>query len=476
MEQQTKKESAAPPALSAAGSAALPAAENWRCAGPAGDNAAPPPPAVSAGQSAAQAAAAKARAAAAGGGAKGWLEARLPIFAFWRKHIAGFRVPYNLNYFWTFGGILTLVLVAQILTGLVVAMHYVPDIQGAFASRQAFARNVPFGWLFLPWHAVGASFFFIAAYIHLARGLYYGSHRAPRELVWLIGVAIYLTMMAIAFCGYVLVWGQMSASAATVMTGLLNAVPLIGGWLNETVLGGGSLGQPLLSRLYVGHFALPFMLLALVALHIIAVHCAGQNNPAGRPLKQGQTVPFIPYAGIKDLLAICVFLLFFCWFLFYMPDYLGHPDNFLPADPLKTSPDIMPEWYFLPFYAMLKAINFDLFGFIPSTLLGVIIALAAVLILFFVPWLDRSAEYSARFRPLYRPFYWLFIADVALLGWLGACPPEPAYIHAGQAATAYYFAFFLIIMPFLPRLERKWAKRSRGQPAAAPAEAGEGGA
>jgi len=239
-------------------------------------------------------------------------------------------------------------------------------------------------------------------------------------------------------------------------------VPLIGPWLKETLLGGAALGQPLLSRLYVLHFLLPFILLALVALHIAAVHYVGQNNPTGKPLAARRTVPFLPYAGIKDLLAICVFLLVFCWFLFYMPDYLGHTDNFIPADPMQTSPHIMPEWYFLPFYAILKAMNFDLFGIIPSTLFGIITSLAAVLVLFFVPWLDRSPVYSARFRPLYRIFFWLFIADVFVLGWLGSCPAEPVYIGAAQAATAYYFAFFLIIMPFLPRLEQKWHIYAKG--------------
>jgi len=392
-----------------------------------------------------------------------FIEARLPVCGFFRRHICAFRVPDNLNYFYTFGGILTLVLAAQIITGLVIAMHYLPDTEQAFASRQVLQRDVPFGWLFLPWHAVGASFFFIAAYIHLARGLYYGSHRAPRELVWLIGMAIYCIMMATAFCGYVLTWGLMSSSAAAVIVGLFKAVPFIGPWLGETLLGGYSIGQPLLSRFYVLHFLLPFILLAFVGLHIVAVHYVGQNNPTGRALPKQETVPFVPYALVKDCLAICVFLLFFCWFLFYMPDYLGQPDNFTPADTLKTAPHIAPEWYFLPFYAMLKAINFD-FGFISSTFGGALVMLAAIAVLFLVPWLDRSSIYSARYRPLYRPFYWLFIADVAALGWLGACPAEPLYIALAQAATAGYFAFFLLVMPFLPRLEKRLCRGAAGEP------------
>lgn len=381
-----------------------------------------------------------------------FIEARLPIFSFFSRHIMQFRVPKNLNYFYTFGGILTLALAAQIITGLVAAMHYIPDVEQAFASRQAFMRDTPFGWLFLPWHSVGASFFFIAAYIHMARGLYYGSHRAPRELVWVIGAAIYAVMMATAFFGYVLVWGMMSVSAARVVTGLFGAVPFIGSWLNETLLGDYAVGQPLLSRFYVLHFLCPFILLALVALHIAAVHSVGQNNPTGKPLPPQEHLPFAPYALVKDCLAICVFLLFFCWFLFYMPDYMGSPENYMPADMLKTAPHILPEWYFLPFYAMVKAIDFDCF-FISSTFGGVLTLFAAVSLLFFVPWLDRSPVYSARFRPLYRVFYWLFLADFVVLGWLGACPAEPFYIHAAQLATFGYFAFFLLVLPFLPRLE-----------------------
>ncbi|UXM94580.1 cytochrome b N-terminal domain-containing protein [Bartonella sp. HY329] len=383
-----------------------------------------------------------------------FLDERLPIMRMMHDLAVSFPVPRNLNYFYTFGGILSLMLVSQILTGIVMAMHYVPDVAIAFESRERFMRDGQFGWLFGPWHGVGASFFFIAAYIHLARGLYYGSHKRPREIVWILGVLIYFVMMATAFLGYVLVWGQMSVSAASVITNFFKAIPFIGDWLYETILGGYSLGQPTLNRFYALHYLFPFILLLLVGLHVWAIHVVGQNNPTGVEVqKPDETVPFTPFAMIKDIFAISVFLIFFAWFLFYMPDYLGHPDNFIEADPLKSSPHIQPEWYFLPFYAMLRAITFD-FGPINSTLGGVLVLFGSVGVLIFVPWLDRSKIRSCRYRPLFKLFFWLFIADVIMLGWLGTRSVEDVYILWAQIGTAYYFVFFLVIMPFLPRFEK----------------------
>lgn len=383
-----------------------------------------------------------------------WLDARLPIPRFIYGFGISFPVPRNLNYFYTFGGMLTLVLLSQVLTGVVMAMHYVPDVFLAFASRERFMRDGQFGWLFGPWHAVGASFFFIAAYIHLARGLYYGSHRNPRELTWIIGVLIYFVMMATAFLGYVLVWGMMSTSGAAVITGFFKAIPFGGAWLHETLLGGYSVGQPTLNRFYALHYLFPFILVFLVGLHIWAVHHVGQNNPAGIDVKTAKdTMPFTPYAVVKDLFAICIFLIFFSWFIFYMPDYMGHPDNYIMGDTMKTSSHVVPEWYFLPFYAMVRAINFD-FGPISSTFGGVLVLFLSVLVLLFVPWLDRSPVRSARYRPVYKWFFWLFLGDVVVLGWLGSRPIEPIYLTWSQIATAYYFIFFLIIMPFLPKFEK----------------------
>jgi len=388
-----------------------------------------------------------------------YMDQRLPVMRFVHDAILSFRVPRNLNYFYTFGGILTLMLLSQILTGLVLAMHYVPDVTLAFDSRERFMRDGQFGWLFGPWHAVGASFFFIAAYIHLARGLYYGSYKRPREIVWIIGILIYLVMMATAFFGYVLVWGQMSSSAASVLIGLARTLPLIGDGVAQLLLGGEGVGQPTLNRFYVLHYLLPFMLVVLVALHIWAVHQVGQNNPTGLEVSHvtSETVPFAPYALIKDLFSISVFCLFFAWFLFHMPDYMGHPDNFIAADLLKTSAHITPEWYFLPFYAMLRAIDFDL-GPLHSALAGVLVLVGSLVVLLFVPWLDRSTVRSARYRPIYRFFYWLLVVDVVALGWLGSRPlggrDGATYLLWSQIGTAYYFVFFLILMPLLPRFEK----------------------
>ncbi len=383
-----------------------------------------------------------------------WFDKRLPIMRFIYGFGVSFPVPRNLNYFYTFGGILTLMLLSQILTGIVMSMHYVPDVAIAFDSRERFMRDGQFGWLFEPWHAVGASFFFIAAYIHLARGLYYGSHKKPRELIWIIGVLIYIVMMASAFLGYVLVWGMMSTSAASVISGLFKAVPFIGPWLHETLLGGFNIGQPTLNRFYSLHYLFPFILLGLVGLHVWAVHQVGQNNPTGVEVQSAsETVPFTPFATVKDIFAISVFLIFFSWFLFYMPDYMGHPDNYIPGDTMSTSAHIVPEWYFLPFYAMLRAITFNI-GPISSTFAGVIVLVSSIVVLLFIPWLDRSKVKSARYRPLYKLFFWLFIADVVFLGWLGSQPISNATILSAQIATAYYFVFFLVIMPFLPKFER----------------------
>ena len=383
-----------------------------------------------------------------------WFDKRLPIMRFIYGFGVSFPVPRNLNYFYTFGGILTLMLLSQILTGIVMSMHYVPDVAIAFDSRERFMRDGQFGWLFEPWHAVGASFFFIAAYIHLARGLYYGSHKKPRELIWIIGVLIYIVMMASAFLGYVLVWGMMSTSAASVISGLFKAIPFIGPWLHETLLGGFNIGQPTLNRFYSLHYLFPFILLGLVGLHVWAVHQVGQNNPTGVEVQSAsETVPFTPFATVKDIFAISVFLIFFSWFLFYMPDYMGHPDNYIPGDTMSTSAHIVPEWYFLPFYAMLRAITFNI-GPISSTFAGVIVLVSSIVVLLFIPWLDRSKVKSARYRPLYKLFFWLFIADVVFLGWLGSQPISNATILSAQIATAYYFVFFLVIMPFLPKFER----------------------
>ncbi|WP_142416393.1 cytochrome b [Bartonella massiliensis] len=383
-----------------------------------------------------------------------WLDKRLPLPRFFYNALVIFPVPRNLNYFYTFGGILTIMLLSQLLTGLVLSLHYVPDIHLAFETGERFRREGQFGWLFRPWHSVGSSFFFIAVYIHLARGLYYGSYKNMREMVWVTGIFIYIIMMAIAFFGYVLVWGMMSISAASVIAGLLKTIPLVGSWLHETLLGGYGVEQPTLNRFYVFHYVLSFVLLLFVGLHIWAIHCVGQGNPTGLAVQSDkETVPFSPYVLIKDIFAITVFLIFFAWFLFYMPDYMGQAENYNVADPLKAPLRVVPEWYFLPFYAMLRAITFDT-GIFSSTFVGFILFISSICVLIFVPWLDRSKICSARYRPVYKIFFWVLVFDVVFLGWLGSREISDAILLWTQLATVYYFIFFLVILPILPAFEK----------------------
>lgn len=383
-----------------------------------------------------------------------WFDKRFPLPRFFYNAFVIFPVPRNLNYFYTFGGILTLMLLSQLLTGLVLSLHYVPDIHLAFETGERFRREGQFGWLFRPWHSVGSSFFFIAVYIHLARGLYYGSYKNMREMVWITGIFIYIIMMAIAFFGYVLVWGMMSISAASVIAGLLKTIPLVGAWLHEILLGGYGVGQPTLNRFYVFHYVLSFILLLFVGLHIWAIHCVGQGNPTGLVIQSDkETVPFSPYALIKDIFAITVFLIFFAWFLFYMPDYMGQAENYSVADPLKAPLRVVPEWYFLPFYAMLRAITFNI-GIFSSTFVGFVLFVSSILVLIFVPWLDRSKICSARYRPVYKIFFWALVFDVVFLGWLGSREISERILLWTQLATVYYFIFFLVILPILPTFEK----------------------
>ncbi|WP_208436056.1 cytochrome b [Bartonella phoceensis] len=383
-----------------------------------------------------------------------WFDKRLPFPRLFYNAFVIFPVPRNLNYFYTFGGILTVMLLSQLLTGIVLSLHYVPDVHLAFETGERFRREGQFGWLFRPWHCVGSSFFFIAVYIHLARGLYYGSYKNMREMVWITGIFIYILMMVIAFFGYVLVWGMMSFSAASVVAGLFKAIPLIGMWLHETLLGNYSVGQAALNRFYVFHYLLSFVLLFLVVLHIFALHQVGQGNPTGLAIQSDQeTVPFAPYALIKDIFAITVFLVFFAWFLFYMPDYMGQIENYSVADPFKAPLRVVPEWYFLPFYAMLRAITFNI-GALSSTFLGVIVLAGSIFVLIFVPWLDRSKICSARYRPVYKIFFWALIVDVVFLGYLGSREISGNTLLWTQLATAYYFIFFLIVLPILPIFEK----------------------
>ncbi|TNC11114.1 cytochrome b [Methylobacterium terricola] len=375
-----------------------------------------------------------------------WFEARLPIVGLVHSSFIAFPVPRNLNYFWTFGAILIVMLGSQIITGVWLAMHYQPSATEAFNSVEHIMRDVNYGWLLRYMHANGASMFFIAVYVHMFRNLYYGSYKAPREVLYILGVIIYLLMMATAFLGYTLPWGQMSFWGATVITNILAAIPIVGDTIQSLLWGGYSVGNPTINRFFSLHYLLPFMIAGVVVLHVWALHVTGQNNPTGIPIKTGKdAVPFTPYATIKDVFAVVVFFVFFAYWIFLQPNYLGHADNYIPANPAVTPAHIVPEWYFLPFYAILRAV--------PDKLGGVILMFGAVIILALAPWLDTSRVRSANYRPIYRQFFWVFIFCCFLLGWLGSKPPEGGYVLASRLATFYYFAHFLIVMPLVGLFE-----------------------
>lgn len=449
-------------------------------------------------------------------GTLGWLDSRLPIFyaidvAVGKRH----ATPKNLNYFWNFGSLAGLCLVIQILTGLFLAMHYTAHVNTAFDSVEHIMRDVNYGWLIRYMHAVGASMFFIVVYVHIFRGLFYGSYKSPREVLWGLGVLILLLMMATAFMGYVLPWGQMSFWGATVITNLFSAFPLVGESIVTWLWGGFSIDNPTLNRFFALHFLMPFVLIGVIIMHILALNAFGSNNPTGIDVKGDQDViPFHPYYTIKDLFGIGVFLLVFAGFLFFAPNYLGHADNYIEANPLVTPAHIVPEWYFLPFYAILRAITFVIplwlpggavlglgmmilfskrfspklcpFAFlginvktiglsivlpifavgaimvisgfnggeISSKLGGVMAMFASILVLLFIPWLDGSSVRSLSYRPIMRVFFFIFAVACVVLGWLGAMPAEGKYVIAAQFFTAIYFGYFLVIMPVVGRLEK----------------------
>ena len=376
-----------------------------------------------------------------------WIDHRLPIFSYLEKEYHTFPTPRNFNYFWNFGAIATVMLVLMIVTGIVLAMNYTPNSELAFDSVERIMRDVPSGWLIRYMHMTGASFFFAAVYVHIFRGLYYGSYKAPRELLWMLGVVILLLMMATAFLGYVLPWGQMSFWGATVITNLFSAIPVVGDSIVTWLWGGFAVDNPTLNRFFALHYLLPFIIVAVVALHVVALHVHGSNNPLGIDPKGPQdTVPFHPYYTMKDGFGVVVFLIVYAGFTFFAPDYMGHPDNYIPANPLVTPEHIVPEWYFLPFYAILRAV--------PDKLGGVIAMFGAIAVLFVLPWLDTSRVRSATFRPIYKWFMFVLVIDVIVLGWCGANPPAGFFIPLAQVATVYYFFHFLILLPILGKIER----------------------
>ena len=376
-----------------------------------------------------------------------WFNDRLPLLTL-SAHLREYPTPKNLNYWWTFGAVLTFCLIAQIVTGIVLGMHYVAHADMAFDSIEHIMRDVNYGWLLRYMHANGSSMFFLAVYIHIFRSLFYGSYKSPREVIWITGMIIYILMMATAFMGYVLPWGQMSFWAATVITNLFSAIPLVGESITMWLWGGYAVGSPTLTRFFSLHYLLPFIILGLVILHIWALHVPGNNNPIGIDIKQPSkdTVPFHPYITIKDIFALLLFLIIFSGFIFFSPNILGHPDNYILANPMVTPSHIVPEWYLLPFYAILRSV--------PDKLGGVLLLFASLFILLALPWLDRSKVRSAIFRPIYKNFFWLLILDVLVLGYMGAMPAEGVYLLITRIATGYYFLHFLIILPFLSSVEK----------------------
>ena len=376
-----------------------------------------------------------------------WIDYRLPFVAMLQHELYEYPTPRNLSYWWNFGSLSGIMLVVMIVTGIFLAMQYTPHASLAFDSVERIMRDVDYGWLLRYAHMNGASMFFALLYIHMFRGLYYGSYKQPRELLWILGVIILILAIMTAFMGYVLPWGQMSYWAATVITNLFSAIPLIGQSIVTFLWGGFTVGNPTLNRFYALHYLLPFVILAVVLLHLIALHRFGSNNPLGIEMKGPQdTLPFHPYFTIKDLFGLAVFLLIYSFFVFYAPNFLGSSDNYIPANPMQTPNHIVPEWYLLPYYAILRSV--------PNKLLGVVLAFGSIFLLFLVPWLDSSPVRSARFRPVYKWVFWLLVIDVVALGWVGANPPEGLVVTVGQIATLYYFVHFLILFPVIGRLER----------------------
>ena len=391
-----------------------------------------------------------------------WLDEKLPLPRLvYNATGPGYPVPRNLNYWWNFGVLAGFCLVLQIVTGVILAMHYAPNALVAFDSTEHIMRDVNWGWLIRYAHSNGASAFFVVLYIHIFRGFFYGSYKPPREMVWLLGVVIFLLTMATAFMGYVLPWGQMSFWGAKVITGLFSAIPLIGEPLQVWLLGGYAPDNAALNRFFSLHFLLPFVIAGFVILHIWALHIPGSSNPTGVEVKdESDTVPFHPYYTAKDGFGLGVFLIIYCTFVFFMPNALGHADNYIPANPIATPAEIVPEWYFWPYYAILRSftvalhIPFTNVTLIDAKLLGVMAMFSSILVWFFLPWLDKSPVRSGHYRPVFRKYFWLLVVDLLVLGYCGGRPAVEPYVMIAQIATAYYFLHFLVILPLVSSFER----------------------
>ncbi|EDP62928.1 Cytochrome b/b6-like protein [alpha proteobacterium BAL199] len=375
-----------------------------------------------------------------------WIDHRLPIFTFMHHELHEYPTPKNLNYWWNFGSLAGIALVIMLISGITLAMHYTPHVDYAFDSVERIMRDVNYGWLIRYIHMNGASFFFIVVYIHIFRGLYFGSYKAPRELLWMLGVVIMLLMMATAFMGYVLPWGQMSFWGATVITNLFSAIPVVGESIVTWLWGGFAVDNPTLNRFFSLHYLLPFVIIGVVVLHLVALHRFGSNNPLGVDIKSAKDqIPFHPYYTVKDAFGLGVFLIVFSAVVFFAPNFFGEPDNYIPANPLVTPAHIVPEWYFLPFYAILRSI--------PDKLGGVLFMFGSIAVLFILPWLDRSPVRSGQFRPIFKIFFWILVVDVVALTYFGGKPAEGWYVIGSRFATAYYFIHFLLVLPLLSIFE-----------------------
>ncbi len=368
-----------------------------------------------------------------------------PVISILNDHLVDYPTPVNINYLWNFGSIAGIFLVVQIVTGIFLAMHYTPHVDLAFLSVEHIMRDVNNGWLLRYLHANGASLFFAVVYMHIGRGLYYGSYQKPRGFVWFFGVVILILMMATAFMGYVLPWGQMSFWAATVITNLFSAFPIIGESIVSWLWGGFSVDNATLNRFFSFHYLLPFLIVGAVLIHLVVLHQNGSNNPLGVH-SYVDKIPFYPFFVIKDLFSwVLIFIIYFN-FVYFSPNFLGHTDNYIEANPMVTPAHIVPEWYFLPFYAVLRSV--------PHKLGGVVAMFASLLILFLLPYLSTSDVRSSYFRPFHKLFFWLFILDYLILGWIGGCAPESPYLEIGQIATLFYFLYFTLVLPLLGIFEK----------------------
>ena len=375
-----------------------------------------------------------------------------PMRAIANNHLGDYPTPANISYYWGFGSLSGLMLVVQLVTGIFLAMHYTPHVDRAFSSVEHIMRDVNYGWLLRYLHANGASFFFIVVYLHMMRGLYYGSYAHPRGHLWGSGVVIFILMMGTGFIGYVLPFGQMSLWGATVITNLVSAVPLVGEAIVQWVWGGFSVDNATLNRFFSLHFTLPFVIAALALVHLALLHAegVGSGNALGVDADYDR-IPFYPYLYVKDRHGLIGLFTVFSAFVFFAPNYLGHPDNYIPANPMVTPPHIVPEWYFRMFYAILRSI--------PHKLRGVVAMLFALVGLILLPYINTSEVRSTTFRPIFRVFYWFFIVDCMILGWIGQKVVEYPYIQVGQIATVYYFGFLLVLIPVIGRVESVLARR-----------------